>query len=116
MVEPPRAEVGGTIKIMVQAVRPPVRELVEAHRDAIRAVARRHHGVSISLFGSVAIGAESDTSDADFLVQFEPASSLFDVLHLQDDLEELIGCAVDVVSVGGLKPRDDRIRREAITL
>jgi len=101
---------------MVQAGRPPLRELVEAHRDTIRVVARRHHGVSISLFGSLAVGAESDGRDADFLVQFEPGSSLFDLLHRQDDLEELLGCSVDVVSVGGLKPRDDRIRREAITL
>lgn len=51
-----------------------------------------------------------------FLVQFEPGSSLFDLLHLQDDLEELLGCPVDVVSVGGLKPRDDLIRAEAIAL
>jgi len=101
---------------MVNAVRPALRELVEEHRDAIKAVARRHRGVSISLFGSMATGAECDGSDADFLVQFEPGSSLFDLLHLQDDLEELLGCPVDVVSVGGLKPRDDRIRREAITL
>ncbi len=101
---------------MVDGPRPPSRELVDQHRDAIRAVARRHHGVSISLFGSLAIGGESDGSDADFLVQFEPGSSLFDLLHLQDDLEELLECAVDVVSIGGLKPRDDRIRREAILL
>jgi len=94
---------------MVNAVRPALRELVEEHRDAIKAVARRHRGVSISLFGSMATGAECDGSDADFLAQF-------DLLHLQDDLEELLGCPVDVVSVGGLKPRDDRIRREAITL
>jgi len=72
--------------------------------DAIREVARRYHGVSISLFGSLAIGAESDTSDGDFLVQFEPGSSLFDLLHLQDDLEELLECAVDVVSIGASSP------------
>jgi len=101
---------------MVDGLQTPLRELVDQHRNAIREVARRHHGVSISLFGSLAIGAESDMSDGDFLVQFDPGSSLFDLLHLQDELEELLGFAVDVVSVGGLKPRDDRIRREAITL
>ncbi|MCA1702047.1 MAG: nucleotidyltransferase domain-containing protein [Actinobacteria bacterium] len=76
---------------MVNAVRPQLRELVEEHRDAIKVVARRQRGVLISLFGSVALGAESDASDADCLVQFEPGSSLFDLFHLQDDLEELLG-------------------------
>lgn len=101
---------------MARTPRQPLRELVEQHRDTIKALTRRHRGVSISVFGSVARGAENEASDADFLVKFEPGSSLFDLLHLQDELEELLGCAVDVVSVGGLKPRDDRIRQEAITL
>ena len=90
--------------------------LVEERRDAIKDAARRHRGVSISLFGSGARGTDNESSDADFLVEFETGSSLFDLLHLQDELQELLGRRVDVVSVAGLKARDDRIRREAITL
>ncbi len=90
--------------------------LVEERRDAIKDAARRHRGVSISLFGSLARGTDNESSDADFLVEFESGSSLFDLLHLQDELRELLGRPVDVVSVAGLKARDDRIRREAITL
>ncbi len=95
---------------------PALQELVAQNRETIKSVARRHRGVSISVFGSIARGTETEASDADFLVEFEPGSSLFDLLHLQDDLEELLGCSVDVLSVGGLKPRDDRIKREAVTL
>ena len=95
---------------------PGLHELVEQRRDAIKDAARRHRGVSISLFGSLARGTDNESSDADFLVEFEPGSSLFDLLHLQDELQELLGRPVDVVSVAGLKARDDRIRREAITL
>lgn len=68
------------------------------------------------MFGSVARGEDGPSSDIDFLVDFEPGSSLFDLLHLQDELAELLGCEVDVVSTGGLKPTDDHIRREAIPL
>ena len=50
------------------------------------------------------------------LVDFEPGSSLFDLLRLQDELTALLGCPVDVVSAGGLKPRDEHIRREALAL
>lgn len=103
-------------RTMAPTSRPPLHDIVEEHRDDIKALARKHRGMSISVFGSVARESDDDASDADFLVQFEPGRSLFDLLHLQDDLEELLGCPVDVVSVGGLKPRDDRIRREAIPL
>lgn len=92
------------------------RELVEAKRDEICAVARRHCGRSVAVFGSVARGEESETSDIDFLVEFEAGSSLFDLLHLSEELEVLLGVPVDVVSAGGLKDRDDHIRREAVPL
>ena len=92
------------------------RELVEAKRGDICAIARRHRGRSVAVFGSVARGDESATSDIDFLVEFEPGSSLFDLLHLSEELETLLGVPVDVVSAGGLKDRDDHIRREAIPL
>jgi predicted nucleotidyltransferase len=68
------------------------------------------------VFGSVARGEDTETSDIDFLVEFEPDSSLFDVLHLQEALQDLLGRPVDVVSAGGLTDRDDHIRREAIPL
>lgn len=65
--------------------------------------------------GSVARGDETATSDVDFLVEFEPKRSLFDLLHLQDDLSALLDRPVDVVSVGGLKERDVAVR-EAVRL
>jgi predicted nucleotidyltransferase len=38
------------------------------------------------------------------------------VLHLTSELESLLGRHVDVVSTGGLKPRDKHILDEAIDL
>jgi predicted nucleotidyltransferase len=92
------------------------RSLVERHRQEITEVVRRHRGRGVAVFGSVARGDDRDDSDVDLLVEFEPGSSLFDLLHLQEELQELLGCPVDVVSRGGLKPRDERIRREAVPL
>lgn len=94
----------------------PIRALVEARRSEIREVARRHRGRSISLIGSVARGDERPDSDVDFLVEFEAGTSLLDLARLQDDLRELLGLPVDVVSAGGLKPRDHRIREDAVRL
>jgi uncharacterized protein len=92
------------------------RELLEAKRDDIYTIVRRNRGRSVAVFGSVARGEESATSDIDLLVEFELGSSLFDLLHMSEELESLLGVHVDVVSVGGLKDRDDHIRREAVPL
>ena len=92
------------------------RAAIEAHKAAITAAARRHRATSIAIFGSVARGDDDERSDIDFLVDFEPGSSLFDLLHLQDELTQLLGCAVDLVSSRALKDRDEHIRREAIPL
>ena len=89
---------------------------IEAKRDEIHEVVRRHRGRSVALFGSVARGDDTPDSDIDFLVEFEPGSSLFDLMDLQEALAELLGEAVDVVSLGGLKERDDHIRREAVPI
>ena len=87
---------------------------LQSQREAIHAVARRHGAKTIAVFGSVARGEERPESDVDFLVNFEPGASLLNLIGLQDDLEALLGCTVDVVSAGGLKDRDEHIRREAI--
>jgi predicted nucleotidyltransferase len=68
------------------------------------------------VFGSVARGDETAASDIDFLVDFDPGSSLFDLLHISEELEQLLGLPMDVVSEGGLKDRDEHIRREAVPL
>jgi predicted nucleotidyltransferase len=63
-------------------------------------------GRAAALFGSAGRGDETQGSDVDFLVEFEPGSSLFDLADLEDELASLLGSQVDVVSAGGLKPRD----------
>ena len=91
-------------------------EELKANSSAIRQIAARHKASSIAIFGSVARGDDTENSDYDFLVTFEKNSSLLDTAALMNDLEDFLGSHVDVVSLGGLKPRDFRIREEAILL
>src|SRR5580700_2546970 len=86
------------------------------HREEILAIAARHHGRRVRIFGSVARGQATPDSDIDFLVDFEDGSSLFDLQRVSEELAELFGREVDVVSTGGLKPRDEAILTEAIDL
>lgn len=91
--------------------------LVVGHRDQIIGVAARHKARNVRVFGSVARGDAGEQSDVDLLVDFEAGSSLFDLLHLTEELERLLGRHVDVVSTGGLKDRDrTSILAEALDL
>ncbi len=92
------------------------RAIIESKRDEINDLVRQYRGRTASLFGSVARGDDTPESDIDFLVEFEAGSSLFDLMDLQEALEQLLGVSVDVVSFGGLKDRDDHIRREAVPI
>jgi predicted nucleotidyltransferase len=65
--------------------------LIERHRTEILALVRRYRGRSIAVFGSVARGEATPDSDVDFLVEFEPSSSLLDLVHLE---EALTSCSV----------------------
>ncbi len=91
-----------------------LRELVEQHRSEIHSIVAAHKGRSIALFGSVARDEEHAGSDLDFLVDFESGSTLFDLMDISDELEQQLGVPVDVISVRGLKERDEEIRSEAI--
>jgi predicted nucleotidyltransferase len=94
----------------------PLRDLVQARRAQVKAVAARHHASRVRLFGSVARGDERPDSDIDLLVDFTVDSSLFDLMRMTRELEDLLGRPVDVVSVGGLKDRDRDILAESIDL
>jgi hypothetical protein len=85
-------------------------------RADILRIAASHKARQVAVFGSVARGDATATSDIDFLVEFEPGATLLDLLRLNDELERFLGRSVDVVSVGGLRPRDRHIRDEAVML
>ena len=89
---------------------------VRSKRGPILELARAHKAQRVRLFGSVVRGEQSPDSDIDFLVDFERGASGLDHVGLVHDLRELLGVDVEVVSSGGLKPRHERIRGEAIDL
>ena len=89
---------------------------LKENSEAIKAIAARHKGLKIAVFGSVARGEDGPDSDVDFLVTFDKEVSVLDWLLLNEELEQFLKLRVDVVSIKGLKPRDTRILQEAISL
>ena len=57
------------------------------------------------LFGSVARAEARPGSDVDLLVEFERPTGLFGLFALQNRLEELLGCPVDLGTTDSLKER-----------
>jgi len=60
---------------------------------------------SLALFGSLARDEATPASDVDVLVEFDRPVGLFGLFALQDHLESLFGCPVDIGTPDSLKPR-----------
>lgn len=73
-------------------------ETIERNIEAIRNLGVKRLG----LFGSVARGDQGETSDLDFLVEFERTS--FDAyMDLKFFLEDLFNCQIDLVTTSAIR-------------
>jgi hypothetical protein len=82
-----------------------IADLLLDKREEILRLAQEHRAHNVRVFGSVARGEATETSDIDLLVDFEDGYSLWDQIGLMQDLEELLGRKVDVVRDGDLRER-----------
>lgn len=109
--------VARTLSPMTDVRATPLRELVEARREEIKAIVARHHGRSVAIFGSVARGDERPGSDIDFLVELAPGARPFEILSIGAELEEALGVKVDVGTPDSLRARlRDQVLAEAVPL
>jgi len=57
----------------------------------------------VGIFGSFARGENKKDSDIDILVEFKKIPSLLALIKLENDLSEILGTKVDLVTTGALK-------------
>jgi predicted nucleotidyltransferase len=70
---------------------------------------------TLLLFGSVARDEATAKSDVDLLVEFNRPVGYFGLFALQDYLEKLLGCSVDLGTPDSLKPNiRERVMGEMI--
>ena len=92
-----------------------IRDDLTKLRTEILAAAAANGAAQLRVFGSVARGEESSTSDVDFMVSLEPGRTLLDLARLEIRLEQLLGRRVDVVTSESLRePIRSRALREAV--
>jgi predicted nucleotidyltransferase len=85
-------------------------------RDELAAFCRRWQITELALFGSALRDDFGPESDVDLLVSFAPDAhhSLFDLAAMEEELEQLLGRKVDLVSRRGVERSPNWIRRKAI--
>ena len=89
-------------------------ELLREKRADILRLAAQHGATNVRVFGSVARGEAGPGSDLDLLVDVGPGRSAFFPAGLLADLEDLLGCKVDVLTENGLHWYiRDRVLKEA---
>lgn len=71
-------------------------EALERHREEVRAIVRRFGADNPRLFGSVARGEDVEGSDIDILVDLPERTSYYQLFRIEDALQEVLGCKVEV--------------------
>jgi uncharacterized protein len=90
---------------------------VQDNREEILRIATAHGAQNVRVFGSVSRGEASSKSDVDFLVKLESGRSLLDLIAIKQDLEDLLGCEVDVVTEDAVSPYiREQVLKEAVGL
>jgi uncharacterized protein len=92
-------------------------QLIQQNRRQILEIAQGHGARNVRLFGSVARGEATATSDLDLLVEMESGRNLLDIVAIKQDLEDLLRCKVDVVTEAAISPYlRDKVLHEAVRL
>jgi uncharacterized protein len=93
-----------------------VRGHIEIPDAALAEFCRRWKITELALFGSVLRADFRPESDVDVLATFASGArwTLFDMVHMRDDLEALLGRKVDLVSRRGVEQGRNPLRRQAI--
>lgn len=92
-------------------------EQVKEEREEILRIAEAHGASRVRVFGSVVRGTAGAESDLDLLIKLEPGRSLFDLVAIKLDIEDLRSREVHIVTKGGVSPHmREEIFRDAIPL
>ena len=92
-------------------------KIIHHRRDEILEIARKYGAISVRIFGSVARGEDGPLSDLDVIVDMKQGSSLLDIVAIKQDIEDLLGIRVDLVTEAAISPYiKDKVLGEAVTL
>lgn len=92
-------------------------DILASHREEIQRIAVRHGARTVRVFGSVARGEAGPDSDVDLLVEMDRGRTLLDIIAIKQDVEDLLGRRVDVVTEAAVSPyMRESVLKEAVSL
>lgn len=88
-----------------------IKEKLREHKPELK---EKYNVEKIGIFGSYVHGDQEENSDVDILVEFsEPIG--WEIIDLEDELEEILGLNVDLVPKGGIRSElKDTILKETV--
>ena len=76
---------------------------LSAHRRTVLDIIRNVGGRGTRVFGSVAVGLDTEASDIDLLVEFDEVPSLMALARLERKLSAVVGYPVEVTPAGHMR-------------
>ena len=98
--------VGQPVHLMAMETKMFQLDRLQQLKDEILRIAVKNNARKVYVFGSCARKEETSESDIDFVADFKDHSTLFNVVGLELDLAEFLGCSVDVVTLDRLDMND----------
>ena len=85
-------------------------------QEKLKEICRNYSIKELAIFGSAMRSDFNSESDIDLLIEFEPDTriSLFDIVDLKKEFEEVFGRAVDIVSKNAIKRSRNHLRKKNI--
>uniref|UniRef100_UPI0040568633 nucleotidyltransferase family protein n=1 Tax=Candidatus Electrothrix sp. TaxID=2170559 RepID=UPI0040568633 len=81
--------------------------------NTLISILKKHDAGRIGIFGSRARGDDRPGSDLDVLVDFNKTKSLLALVSIEQELTEILGIKVDLLTEGAISPHlIDRIKAE----
>jgi uncharacterized protein len=94
-----------------------INQVLGGRRAEVLRIATGHGARNVRVFGSLARGDARPDSDLDILISLEPGRSLLDIVAIKQDLEDLLGRNVDVVTEAAISPYiRDQVLKDAVGL
>ena len=92
-------------------------KLLEEKSKEIKSIATEFGARNVRVFGSMARDEASPDSDVDILVDMEEGHGLLDIIAIKQELEELLGRPVDVVTEAAVNTYiRDEVLNQAVAL
>lgn len=79
-------------------------EISQNQKELIKEASQKFHPKLIGIFGSYARGEQNESSDLDILIDFDETINLLELIGLEQELTELLGMKVDLVTLRSLPP------------